>query len=161
MTTQVAVSRRAHRYQLALTDSQAAINGGRRERAGALLPKAWGWGSDREDRVNEGFLPSGGGYTQEPFKKGELNIYWGVVIEETLATVLVRYRSCEGYSIILLRSEWNKYVRGKWIPLCPEMQASFGSTNSVKPSLTLRNRVVILIGLYIWLCDVVYVSIPV
>ena len=46
VTTQVAISRRVHRYQLALRDRQAAR--GRREEDGGLLPMAWGWHVDAE-----------------------------------------------------------------------------------------------------------------
>ena len=41
VTTQVAISRRLHRYKLALRDRQAAR--GRREEDGGLFPMAWGW----------------------------------------------------------------------------------------------------------------------
>ena len=46
VTTQVVISRRVHRYRLALRDHQAAR--GRREEAGGLRPLAWG-GNVRED----------------------------------------------------------------------------------------------------------------
>ena len=41
VTTQVAISRRVHRYKLALRDRQATR--GRRKEDGGLLPMAWGW----------------------------------------------------------------------------------------------------------------------
>ena len=40
-TSQVAISRRVHRYKLALRDRQTSR--GRREEEGSLLPMAWGW----------------------------------------------------------------------------------------------------------------------
>ena len=45
VTTQVAISRRAHRYNIALTDGQAAR---RREDTGVLMPMTWGWNIDEE-----------------------------------------------------------------------------------------------------------------
>ena len=46
VTTQVAISRRVHRYQLALRDRQATR--GRREITGIPLPMTWGWSIDEE-----------------------------------------------------------------------------------------------------------------
>ena len=46
VTTQVAISRRVHRYQLALRDRQATR--GRREVNGVPLPMTWGWSIDEE-----------------------------------------------------------------------------------------------------------------
>ena len=46
VTTQVAISRRVHRYQLALRDRQATRR--RREVNGAPLPMTWGWSIDEE-----------------------------------------------------------------------------------------------------------------
>ena len=71
VTTQVAISRPVHRYQLALRDRQAT--GGRREVNGIPLPMTWRWSIDeewgiglpREEAVNwrlqegkEGYVPS-------------------------------------------------------------------------------------------------------
>ena len=46
MTTQVAISRRVHRYRLALRDRQAAR--GREEEAGGLRPLAWSGNVDED-----------------------------------------------------------------------------------------------------------------
>ena len=46
VTTQVAISRRVHRYQLALWDRQ--VTRGRREVNGVPLPMTWGWSVDEE-----------------------------------------------------------------------------------------------------------------
>ena len=46
VTTQVAISRRVHRYQLALRDRQAARR--RRDETGVMLPMTWGWNIDEE-----------------------------------------------------------------------------------------------------------------
>ena len=46
VTTQVAISRRVHRYQLALRDRQATR--GRQEVNGVPLPMTWGWSIDEE-----------------------------------------------------------------------------------------------------------------
>ena len=52
VTTQVAISRRVHRYRLSLRDRQAAR--GREEESGGLRPLAWG-GNVEED---QGRLPA-------------------------------------------------------------------------------------------------------
>ena len=46
-TQQGAISRRVHRYKLALRDRQAAIGGGG-EDTGILIPMAWMWNLDEE-----------------------------------------------------------------------------------------------------------------
>ena len=46
VTTQIAISRRVHRYKLALRDRQAAR--GRREEEEGLMPMAWGFHIDVE-----------------------------------------------------------------------------------------------------------------
>ena len=46
VTTQVAISRRVHRYKLALRGRQAAR--GREEEAGGMRPMTWGWNVDEE-----------------------------------------------------------------------------------------------------------------
>lgn len=46
VTSQVAISRRVHRYKLVLRNRQAAR--GRREEQGGLMPMAWGWHMDAE-----------------------------------------------------------------------------------------------------------------
>ena len=64
MTTQVTISRREHRYKLALRDRQVAR--GRREDTGILLPiLTWGWNVAEEYRVNEGLPREGERRLQE------------------------------------------------------------------------------------------------
>ena len=46
VTSEVAISRRVHRYKLALRDRQ--VTTGRREEEGRVLPMAWGWHIDAE-----------------------------------------------------------------------------------------------------------------
>ena len=46
VTTQVAISRRVHRYRLSLRDRQAAR--GREEESGGLRPLAWGGNVDED-----------------------------------------------------------------------------------------------------------------
>ena len=46
VTTQVAISRRVHRYKIALRDPQAAR--WRREEGGVMMPITWGWHIDEE-----------------------------------------------------------------------------------------------------------------
>ena len=46
VTTQVAISRRVHRYKLALRNRQAVR--GRREEGAIMMPMTWGWNVDEE-----------------------------------------------------------------------------------------------------------------
>ena len=62
VTTQVAISRGVHRYELALRDRQAAMR--RREETGVLLMKTWGLTLPRS-RVDEGLL-RGEGASRSP-----------------------------------------------------------------------------------------------
>ena len=78
VTTQVAISRRLHRYKLALRDRQAAR--GREGEAGGMRPITWGWNFDEEKDILYRYVAKMKWCGEWKFGNGWQRSVWGILL---------------------------------------------------------------------------------